>query len=524
MTRMIAMDISKECEAITGDFSKTGTNAIYTRDVGVGTRIASKIKSYVDLDLECTVDCVAFNGDARNATVGLMARYVDRNNYYLFIFEASVFSIVRKLRGVFTILSSTPVKPQQSYNGVYRAFLAGPVLQFYKDGDLLGTALDSSIAKGGFGFVNFCTNTTFANAKLAAAMESHDMSITQFEPATAVAGDTVTIRGTALDCVQRVTFNGVSAPNFGKVSDTVMTAVVPQNCGTGNISVYAAATSAGVFVEKQPTPPPPPPVPVPVPLFELSGDKGVEPAELENDQNTDWAFAITADPLDAARKCYRFECRKSTPPIDGSQRSELKLYRDVFKMQLRKDYYFGFKVLLDKSWVTGGDRWCVLFQIHEIPDHITSTGQQDEPWRSPPLALMAINNKFKWIYRSDPQPISTDAGSEKWDSMTLGGPKDAYGWQGQVDKDEPNWFSCPLVIGKWVEWKVHMKWDWTSGGILQIWKDGELVVDRVNQPIGYNDEVGGTVKWGIYRSAPDAFAPYQDRVVYHNDITVSETI
>jgi hypothetical protein len=67
---------------------------------------------------------------------------------------------------------------------------------------------------------------------------------------------------------------------------------------------------------------------------------------------------------------------------------------------------------------------------------------------------------------------------------------------------------------------VHVRWAPDSTGLLEVWKDGTKVINRPGAPIGFNDVNGPTSKFGIYRSAPHSFAPYQNRVSYVNEYRV----
>ncbi|MHC5056498.1 MAG: heparin lyase I family protein, partial [Planctomycetota bacterium] len=59
----------------------------------------------------------------------------------------------------------------------------------------------------------------------------------------------------------------------------------------------------------------------------------------------------------------------------------------------------------------------------------------------------------------------------------------------------------PVRPGEWVSWVVHAKWSPGDDGILQVWKDGRLVMDikgaNVYSTIGV--EYTPYLKTGIYR-------------------------
>jgi hypothetical protein len=53
-------------------------------------------------------------------------------------------------------------------------------------------------------------------------------------------------------------------------------------------------------------------------------------------------------------------------------------------------------------------------------------------------------------------------------------------------------------LGKWTDWVFRWLPHYTTAGILQVWKDDVLVVNRINLPNAYNDTVGPYFKFGFY--------------------------
>jgi hypothetical protein len=73
-----------------------------------------------------------------------------------------------------------------------------------------------------------------------------------FAPLKANAGSTITIRGYSFTTTTAVNFNGLPAPSFSIISDTVITAVIPANLD-GNVSITNAA-GTGSLNENYPVP------------------------------------------------------------------------------------------------------------------------------------------------------------------------------------------------------------------------------------------------------------------------------
>lgn len=80
----------------------------------------------------------------------------------------------------------------------------------------------------------------------------------------------------------------------------------------------------------------------------------------------------------------------------------------------------------------------------------------------------------------------------------------------------------PYEAGTWTNWKFHVKWSYQSDGLVEIWKDGQLVVSKTG-PNTYNDRQGPYFKIGIYK--PDwKYKPQKSnttqRVIYFDEVRV----
>ncbi|GEM_PF-3035654 len=82
--------------------------------------------------------------------------------------------------------------------------------------------------------------------------------ITTFTPSSGLPGSSVTIYGENFNDITDVQFNGVSASSFTRISDTEITAVVPNTATSGKISVVSSTTVANSVDEFTVIPPPPP--------------------------------------------------------------------------------------------------------------------------------------------------------------------------------------------------------------------------------------------------------------------------
>jgi len=70
----------------------------------------------------------------------------------------------------------------------------------------------------------------------------------------------------------------------------------------------------------------------------------------------------------------------------------------------------------------------------------------------------------------------------------------------------------------------HVKWSHKSDGILQVWKDGQLIVDKKG-PNTYNDQVGPYFKIGVYKpdwkENPQA-SNTDKRVLYFDQVRIGD--
>ena len=87
--------------------------------------------------------------------------------------------------------------------------------------------------------------------------QEYNAPYTGFEPTAAAVGAPINIYGEYLTGTTRVTFGGVPSTNFVVVSDTQITAVVPQGAVTGQIGIttpYGNVLTTAQFVVGQPAP------------------------------------------------------------------------------------------------------------------------------------------------------------------------------------------------------------------------------------------------------------------------------
>lgn len=225
---------------------------------------------------------------------------------------------------------------------------------------------------------------------------------------------------------------------------------------------------------------------------------------------------MVSDPLRPGRTCIRFAVSKNDHhDPETFQRSEVAIPYEMWHAAMFHAYSYSFETLIRASeWIPRGDTWLSVAQWRDIPDGYPTA--QVEPWRYAILALYVINDKWKIVYRSDANATTP------YDYA------DAIGvdWQGHIDSKsaDTKWWEQPFAASDfdaWIKWEFRVLWSYkTDEGRLDVYKNNVRVLEY-RGAIGYNDVRGPTSRFGIYRSGPHPYAPYQDRVLYVSDYVVA---
>lgn len=146
----------------------------------------------------------------------------------------------------------------------------------------------------------------------------------------------------------------------------------------------------------------------------------------------------------------------------------------------------------DEDWGVDSKNNDVIFQVHAFPD-------PDENWVVPPISMNSSNGDWMIFLATD---SDTSLAEKEYDFIG------------------PIW-RAPYETGVWTDWVFHFKFDHRKEnpkGLLEVWKDGEKVVDMHDVQIGQNDIGASNVKTGVYktrwRQRHDAETDVRRRVVY----------
>jgi hypothetical protein len=171
----------------------------------------------------------------------------------------------------------------------------------------------------------------------------------------------------------------------------------------------------------------------------------------------------------------RFEVREGQAGPRTKVRSEVG---DV-SVKLGEEWWYSWRTLIPNEWKDNDSTWYVVTQFHQAPPK-----WRRGDWGPPPLKFGYSGGKWSiqhWFYDEDhpKQPIYEAAGRK----------------------------------GEWVDWRVHAKWSDGPDGLLQIWRDGKLVVNRRGKNINGDGGGGPFFKLGIYRGYGDP----NTQVIYHDE-------
>ena len=169
---------------------------------------------------------------------------------------------------------------------------------------------------------------------------------------------------------------------------------------------------------------------------------------------------VDAPGLPEGTKAVRF----AVPRAPNSFRSEISLpHEPGFQ-----ERWYGERIYVPDEWVFDPDRAVdIVMQWHAIPGN----------WRATyPNLEISIGNT-NWFVRQ-----SFGNAQEKPTRTNL-----------RLDE--------PVRPGAWVSWVIHAKWSPRDEGLLQIWKEGRLVLER-----------GGP---NVYGTIGEDYTPYLKTGIYH---------
>ncbi len=192
------------------------------------------------------------------------------------------------------------------------------------------------------------------------------------------------------------------------------------------------------------------------------------------------------------------------------------------------DYWYGFSVFLPDAGDANGDPefqtlanpgYQILWQSHHGFDQPPRCSPA-ESGGNPPLAL-------NYAYTDDPDTVPVnDRVRDRiqfWNYYNLA----QCNYNGETVFYRYDLGSYLADRGHWTDWVIHFKPALDATGVLQVWKNGALVVNQ-SGPNWRNDTAGGTARFGVYQAlnpptsggvpiTPPPASWEQSVVVYHDD-------
>jgi hypothetical protein len=178
----------------------------------------------------------------------------------------------------------------------------------------------------------------------------------------------------------------------------------------------------------------------------------------------DWSATLNDSIKRAGANSMRVELRKGDL-IKGTPWSEFGLSPNK-----NQEEWFAFSVYFPASFVKDTMEESIV-QWQSLPDF--SLG---ETWRSPPLLFGVLNDSLVLEIRTDSRKI-TQQGEYAFERLNLG----------------------PVEKMNWLDWVFHIRWAYDNTGIIEIWKNGTLVMTRIGKPNSYNDAMYPYFKIGLYK-------------------------
>jgi len=201
---------------------------------------------------------------------------------------------------------------------------------------------------------------------------------------------------------------------------------------------------------------------------------------------------IVGSPARSGSKAVKFTLKKKDPLTAGSKRAELKLD----SVPANSEQWYAFSVFFPSDFVPDPEME-IIAQWHNVPDF-----NQGEKWRTPALYLRPKNGKLYIQRRWDSRPVN-DNNPQGRETIDLGAYK----------------------TNAWTDFVFHVKWSYKGDGLLEVWQDGKLVVQKQG-PNTYNDAKGPYFKFGIYKPGwknKPRQSQTNERTLFFDDIRTGNT-
>ncbi|MCP4141975.1 MAG: hypothetical protein GY755_17145 [Chloroflexi bacterium] len=203
---------------------------------------------------------------------------------------------------------------------------------------------------------------------------------------------------------------------------------------------------------------------------------------------TSSAGEVMPDPKNANNSVMRFLWQRGKgQQYDTNTQKKAHLYGAFGEHNIQKEVW-SLDLYFPSAEMPSDKEPEILIQWHGVPDNC-------ELPRNPPIALANQQDRLSVTWRCD-QKNCTPWGFKRWDA----------GWKdlGETPKDQ------------WVNFVFAIQWDPFGCGVLEIWQDGNRILDEKEIPLGFNDTLGAYLGFGIYKYTLTSESQY--RTIYFDNV------
>jgi hypothetical protein len=200
----------------------------------------------------------------------------------------------------------------------------------------------------------------------------------------------------------------------------------------------------------------------------------------EHDQTcaTD-SLELVTSPVRAGTRAVRVTLTAGDAQDTGGTRAELQT-SGLFEQTLEEDYWYGFAIYLPEAWGDDPNDRKVVHQWHTA---------RKQPGSSPILGLRLRGATWQLT-----RELADDESA-----TTL--------WEGAAAR------------GRWTDWVLHVRWSPAANGRLEVWRDGEQLLDETAANMHPGTSAGGHYqKFGMYGEFDGDLT---ERVLYYDELRVA---
>ncbi|MFW5866980.1 MAG: polysaccharide lyase [Armatimonadota bacterium] len=202
----------------------------------------------------------------------------------------------------------------------------------------------------------------------------------------------------------------------------------------------------------------------------------------------EYSGQVADEPARAGDHSMRFEWRREN---SGESNTSKKAHLWApMAPEPRVERWWGFSMYIPADGGQADSKGEILVQWHGVPDFDLGEG-----YRNPIMTVGQREGNLVTSFKYDDREVTPD-GFRDWDYTTT-----------QLG---------PTPYDRWIDFVFHVRWAPTGGGFVEVWMDGEKVVDEHDVKVGFNDEFGPYTGFGIYKW-PGA-SDHERRVIYFDEI------